>query len=227
MNVEATAARTRHTITVTDGTEIFFKDWVAGQPIVFSHRSPLNSDAWEDQMVVLADPGYLTRGEGCSDWRRDATDAEDGPKPRWPADRSLQRYARRRDGGSVAVHQGLKRAVLRGQSTQRDGVASSLGCVLAPRHAGRNPGHPRVHQSVLRERSYRRSEEGRCADADPARRRRSDRTDRRLRAGLGDPREGFDLNGLSGFLHRHVHGQQGSDQHGSISLSSVCVNGAG
>ena len=55
MNVEATAARTRHTITVTDGTEIFFKDWGTGQPIVFSHGSPLNSDAWEDQMVFLAD----------------------------------------------------------------------------------------------------------------------------------------------------------------------------
>ncbi len=50
MKVEATAARTRHTITVTDGTEIFFKDWGAGQPIVFSHGSPLNSDAWEDQI---------------------------------------------------------------------------------------------------------------------------------------------------------------------------------
>jgi hypothetical protein len=54
MTVEATVARTRHTITVGDGTEIFFKDWGTGQPIVFSHGSPLNSDAWEDQMVFLA-----------------------------------------------------------------------------------------------------------------------------------------------------------------------------
>ena len=44
-------ARTRHTLTVGDGTEIFFKDWGPGQPIVFSHGSPLNSDAWEGQMV--------------------------------------------------------------------------------------------------------------------------------------------------------------------------------
>src|ERR1700674_966583 len=57
MKVEATAAR-RHTITTGDGTEIFFKDWGTGQPIVFSHGSPLNSDAWEDQMVFLADRGY-------------------------------------------------------------------------------------------------------------------------------------------------------------------------
>src|SRR4029079_13634683 len=41
-----------------NGAEIFFKDWGAGQPIVFSHGSPLNSDAWEDQMVFLADRGY-------------------------------------------------------------------------------------------------------------------------------------------------------------------------
>ena len=71
MNVEATAVRTRHTITVGDGTEIFFKDWGAGQPIVFSHGSPLNSDAWEDQMVFLADRGYRCiahdrRGHGRS-----------------------------------------------------------------------------------------------------------------------------------------------------------------
>jgi non-heme chloroperoxidase len=71
MTVEATAARTRHTITVGDGTEIFFKDWGAGQPIVFSHGSPLNSDAWEDQMMFLADRGYRCiahdrRGHGRS-----------------------------------------------------------------------------------------------------------------------------------------------------------------
>jgi len=56
MKVEATAARRRHTITVGDGTEIFFKDWGTGQPIVFSHGSPLNSDAWQDQMVFSRGP---------------------------------------------------------------------------------------------------------------------------------------------------------------------------
>ena len=71
MKVEATAARRRHTITAGDGTEIFFKDWGTGQPIVFSHGSPLNSDVWEDQMVFLADHGYRCiahdrRGHGRS-----------------------------------------------------------------------------------------------------------------------------------------------------------------
>ncbi len=46
MNVEATVARTRHTITVGDRTDIFFKDWLASEPIVFSHGSLLKSDAW-------------------------------------------------------------------------------------------------------------------------------------------------------------------------------------
>src|SRR6202047_2200716 len=82
MNVEAPAARRRHTITAGDGTEIFFKDWGTGQPIVFSHGSPLNSDAWEDQMVFLADHGYRCiahdrRGHGRSSqpWNGNEMDA--------------------------------------------------------------------------------------------------------------------------------------------------------
>jgi non-heme chloroperoxidase len=39
------------TITTKDGTLIYYKDWGSGQPIVFSHGWPLNSDSWESQMV--------------------------------------------------------------------------------------------------------------------------------------------------------------------------------
>jgi non-heme chloroperoxidase len=46
------------TITTTDGTQIYYKDWGTGQPVVFSHGWPLSADAWEDQMVFLAERGY-------------------------------------------------------------------------------------------------------------------------------------------------------------------------
>jgi non-heme chloroperoxidase len=46
------------TITTKDGTQIYYKDWGSGQPVVFSHGWPLSADAWEDQMVFLGAHGY-------------------------------------------------------------------------------------------------------------------------------------------------------------------------
>jgi non-heme chloroperoxidase len=59
------------TITTKDGTEIYYKDWGSGSPVVFSHGWPLNADAWEGQMVYLASHGYRCiahdrRGHGRS-----------------------------------------------------------------------------------------------------------------------------------------------------------------
>lgn len=59
------------TITTQDGTQIYYKDWGTGQPVVFSHGWPLSSDAWEDQMNFLAERGFRCiahdrRGHGRS-----------------------------------------------------------------------------------------------------------------------------------------------------------------
>ncbi len=60
-----------NTITTKDGTQLYYKDWGKGQPIVFSHGWPLSADAFEDQMFFLAERGYRCiahdrRGHGRS-----------------------------------------------------------------------------------------------------------------------------------------------------------------
>lgn len=59
------------TITTQDGTQIYYKDWGAGQPVVFSHGWYISSDSWEAQMLFVANHGYRAiahdrRGHGRS-----------------------------------------------------------------------------------------------------------------------------------------------------------------
>jgi non-heme chloroperoxidase len=59
------------TFTTQDGTQIYYKDWGNGRPVVFSHGWPLSADAWEDQMMFLGSRGYRCiahdrRGHGRS-----------------------------------------------------------------------------------------------------------------------------------------------------------------
>ena len=68
-------------IKTNDGTQIYYKDWGKGQPIVFSHGWPLSADAWEDQMIFLAAKGYRCiahdrRGHGRSDQPWDGNDMD-------------------------------------------------------------------------------------------------------------------------------------------------------
>jgi non-heme chloroperoxidase len=59
------------TIKVKDGTEIYYKDWGTGQPIVFHHGWPLSGDDWDAQMMFFLNHGYRViahdrRGHGRS-----------------------------------------------------------------------------------------------------------------------------------------------------------------
>lgn len=70
-----------NTITTTDETHIYYKDWGTGQPVVFSHGWPLCSDSWESQMLFLASNGYRCiahdrRGHGRSSQPWDGNDMD-------------------------------------------------------------------------------------------------------------------------------------------------------
>jgi non-heme chloroperoxidase len=69
------------TITTSDGTQVFYKDWGTGQPVIFSHGWPLNADAWDDQAMLVASNGYRAiahdrRGHGRSSQPWDGNDLD-------------------------------------------------------------------------------------------------------------------------------------------------------
>jgi len=70
-----------NTMIMKDGTQIYYKDWGSGQPVVFSHGWPLTADSWESQMMFLASHGYRCiahdrRGHGRSSQPWDGNDMD-------------------------------------------------------------------------------------------------------------------------------------------------------
>ena len=232
------------TITTKDGTEIYYKDWGTGQPIVFSHGWPLSADAWDAQMLFLGAQGFRViahdrRGHGRSGQTWDGNEmdtyADDmaaltakldlkdaihvghstggGEVARYIGRHGTKRVAKAVLIGAVPplmlktaanpgglpmeVFDGLRTAVaadraqffkdlttavLWRQPGRGQGLAGCSGLLLAAGHAGGSQGRLRLHQSLLRDRLHRRSQEVRRADAGHPRRRRSDRPDRRRSA---------------------------------------------
>lgn len=116
------------TFTTADGTEIFYKDWGTGQPIVFSHGWPLSTDAWDAQMLFFGQRGYRViahdrRGHGRSAQTWSGND--------------MNTYAD--DLAALLDHLDVKDAVLIGHSTGGGEVARYIG-----RH-----GAKRVAKAVL------------------------------------------------------------------------------
>ena len=115
------------TLTTRDGVSLYYKDWGPknGQPVVFSHGWPLNSDSWESQMLFLADRGYRCiahdrRGHGRSSQPWDGND--------------MDHYAD--DLAQVIEALDLKNAVLVGFSTGGGEVARYVGRHGTKRVAG-------------------------------------------------------------------------------------------
>lgn len=117
------------TITTRDGTELFYKDWGSGQPIVFHHGWPLSADDWDAQMMFFLAKGYRViahdrRGHGRSS--------------QTAGGHEMDTYAA--DMAALAAHLDLKDAVHIGHSTGGGEVA---------RYVARYGGGGRVGKAVL------------------------------------------------------------------------------
>src|SRR6201989_2437059 len=106
MGFVSTGEFTMPIIKTKDGTEIYYKDWGTGQPIVFSHGWPLSSDDWDAQMLFFLDHGYRVIAHArCAHGR--STQPGDG--------HDLDHYAD--DLAAVTAHLDLKNAIHVGHST--------------------------------------------------------------------------------------------------------------
>lgn len=121
--------RNMSTVTTQDGTQIFYKDWGTGQPIVFHHGWPLSADDWDAQMMFFLSKGYRViahdrRGHG----RSSQTDSGN----------EMDTYAA--DVAALVAHLDLKNAIHIGHSTGGGEVA---------RYVAKHGGGGRVAKAVL------------------------------------------------------------------------------
>ncbi|GAA5022876.1 alpha/beta fold hydrolase [Streptomyces siamensis] len=100
------------TIITPDGVEIFYKDWGAGQPIVFSHGWPLSADDWDAQMMFFLHKGYRVIAHDRRGHGRSAQVGTGNDMNHWVADLA-----------ALTEHLGLRDAVHIGHSTGGGEVA--------------------------------------------------------------------------------------------------------
>ncbi|MFP3546452.1 alpha/beta hydrolase [Rhizobium sp. BE258] len=118
-----------NTFITKDGTQIFYKDWGKGQPVVFHHGWPLSADDWDAQMLFFLDKGYRViahdrRGHGRSSQTATGND--------------MDTYAS--DVAELAKHLDLKDAIHVGHSTGGGEVA---------RYVAKHGGGGRVAKAAL------------------------------------------------------------------------------
>ena len=104
------------TITTADGTEIFYKDWGSGQPIVFSHGWPLSADDWDTQLLFFLQQGYRVIAHDRREHGR-SSQTSDG--------HDMDHYAD--DLAALTAHLDLHDAIHIGHSTGGGEVAHYLG----------------------------------------------------------------------------------------------------
>jgi non-heme chloroperoxidase len=133
-------------ITTHDGTEIFYKDWGSGRPVVFSHGWPLTADAWDDQLFLVASNGYRAiahdrRGGGRSGQPWNGNDLDTYADDLAELIEALDLHdavlvGHSTGGGEVTRYSGSTLCGAYGRSGRRRGRAGGVGGTRGPPRGG-------------------------------------------------------------------------------------------